>query len=172
LTGEVFYTRGVRRGPLALLASLVLAGVGTASAGVHITPSPLATSLSVSLSSRSPGARPVAVTLKVHAELQCGRLTAGTLVFRFPAAERLPKTIAAGDATISGHASAKVTVEGRTVSIVQKPRTGVMCDVIAPGVVTVLLSKDAGLGNPASPGLYTVSLLRGTNATNAQFRVR
>ncbi len=162
----------MRKGPLVLLTSLALAGVSIASAGVEITPSPLATSLSVSLSSRSPSARPVAVTLKIHAELQCGRLTAGTLVFRFPAAERLPKTIAAGSATISGQASAKVTVDGRAVTIIQKPRTGVMCDVIAPGIVTVLLAKTANVGNPASAGLYTVSLLRGTNATNAQFRVR
>jgi hypothetical protein len=157
----------------ALLASLVLAGlVGTASARIAITPSPLATSLEVGLSSRSPGARPVVVTLKVHAELQCGRLTQGTLVFRFPAAERLPKAVAPASVTIAGRASAKVTVDGRTVSIVQTPRTGAMCDVIAPGIVTVVLAKAANVGNPASPGLYTVSLMRGTNATNAQFRVR
>lgn len=162
----------MRRGPLALLASLILAGVGTASAGVAITPSPLATSLFVTLSSRSAGARPVAVALKVHAELQCGRLTTGVLVFRFPAAERLPKAIAASSVTIAGQAPRKVGVAGRSVTITQRPRTGVMCDVIAPGVVTIALARSANVGNPVHAGLYTVSLLRGTNATDAQFRVR
>ena len=155
-----------------MLASLTLIVAGSAAACVRTSPSPLATSLEVALSSAKAGARPVAVTLKVHAELQCGRLTGGALVFRFPAAERLPARMAGGDVKIAGQPVKAVAVHGRDVTITPRPRTGVMCDVIAPGTVPIVLTKPANVGNPAASGLYTVSLVRGRTATSAHFRIR
>jgi|SRR5581483_2249900 len=162
----------MRRGPLAVLGSFALVAAGAASAAVHTPPSPLATSLTVGVSSPKAGARPVAVTLKIVTELQCGRLTGGPLVFRFPAAERLPKTIPASGVSISGQAAESVAVAGRNVTVSLKPRTGIICDVIALGTAPVVFTKSANMGNPVRAGLYTVSLVRGHAATAARFRVR
>jgi hypothetical protein len=110
------------------------------------------------------GARPVALRLTVRTELQCGRPRGGPIVVAFPAAERMPASLQAGDVLVNGKAL-DATLSGHVVSIALPKTTGVTCDVIGPGTVSVVFTKRANLGSPLAPGTYHVSLrVRGTSA--------
>jgi len=55
---------------------------------------------------------------------------------------------------VDGKQPFSVKLAGRTLSIAMPPPTGVMCDVIAPGTATILVSRAARLGNPPVAGTY------------------
>jgi hypothetical protein len=126
---------------------------------------------SASLSSAAAGARPVALVVALHTELQCGRLRAGTVAIAFPAAMKLPKTVPASAVAVQGRRPAGVTLSGRTLSISPAPPVGVMCNVIAPGVARILVSKAALLGNPASAGTYPLGVRYGTETLRATLTI-
>ena len=113
------------------------------------------------------GARPAVLRLAVRAELQCGRPRGGPIVVVFPAAERMPASLQAGDVLVDGKALA-ATLSGHVVSIALPKTTGVTCDVIGPGTVSVVFTKTARLGNPVTAGTYHVSLrMRATSAVGS-----
>ena len=129
-------------------------------------------SLSVTLSNNRVGARPIVMTLALQTELQCGHLFGGTLVVRLPAGERVPKAIPAKAVLISGLPSRGVSVSGHELTV-QVPRpTGVMCAVLGPGTAKIVLTRAAGLGNPARAGSYRVSLTRAGDQLQARFTIR
>jgi hypothetical protein len=103
------------------------------------------------------GARPAALRLTLRTELQCGRLRGGPVIVVFPAAERMPTTLQAGDVLVNGKAL-DASLTGHVVSIALPKTTGVTCDVIGPGTVSVVFTKAANLGNPMASGTYHVSL--------------
>ena len=123
------------------------------------------------LSNAHAGARPVALVVSLHTELQCGKLRGNALALTFPAAARLPQTISASAIVVAGKRSSSVKVAGRTVSITMAPPTGMMCDSIAPGTAKILVSRAAQLGNPAAAGTYRLSVRYGTETLNAQLTI-
>jgi hypothetical protein len=152
-------------GVVASTALLLAGGVGAVVAGQ-------AGSVGVKLSSEGAGARPIAVTLAVRTELQCGRLVGGTIVARFPAAETVPKVIAKAAVLVGAKPSGGVVVNGHAVTVTVPRPAGVLCDVIGPGTAAVVLTRAANLGNPARAGNYTLAVQRGGNLLKGQFTIR
>ena len=140
---------------LAVLGIAVLSAAGAEADSV--APQTLPASASVTLSSSRAGARPVVLTLRMRYEMQCARPGPGPLVVTFPAGERLPAQIAAGDVLVDEGPATNVRRSGRTVSIGLPVRHGPLCDVIAPSVLTVVFDRGAQLGNPARVGNYAVA---------------
>jgi hypothetical protein len=124
-------------------------------------PSP---SLAVTLSSHSAGARPVAVTIAMHYEMQCGWPGPGVLTIRFPNAMVLPKQIATAAVVVDEKVSTGVSVAGRTVSVQLPQRPRIMCDVIGPGTVTVSFARGARIGNPKAAGSYALVAAHGSES--------
>ena len=125
---------------------------GGAAAAKPSADNPGLNSVSASLSSARAGARPVAVTLTMRMELQCGRLVGGTLVVRLPAQERVPATVAATAVQVAGKPAGAVTVKGHALTVAIPHPQGVMCDSIGPGKLTLILMRTANLGTPSLPG--------------------
>jgi hypothetical protein len=153
-------------GAVLSLAALI-GGAASAAPG----PLPPAGSASVVVSPARAGAQPVAMTLVLGYEMQCGYPGPGPLLVRFPPQERVPRVIAAGAVRADGRAVAAAPTAGNVVRIALPPRPQVMCDVIGPGRLTVVFSRTAGLGNPAAPGAYTLTARRGPTAFSARFAI-
>ncbi len=142
-----------------LLAVLGIAALTAAVAEADSVATPTRpASASVTLSSSRAGARPVVLTLRLRYEMQCARPGPGPLVVTFPAGERLPAQIAAGDVLVDEGPATSVQRSGRTVSIGLPIRHGPLCDVIAPSVLIVVFDRGAQLGNPPRAGNYAVAV--------------
>jgi hypothetical protein len=126
---------------------------------------------SASLSSAQAGARPVAIVVSLHTELQCGRLRGSALALTFPAAARLPRTMSASAIAVGGKRPSSVKLEGRTLSIAMAPPTGMTCDSIAPGTARIRVSPSPEVGNPAAAGTYTLAVDYGTETLNAPLKI-
>jgi hypothetical protein len=116
--------------------------------------------LAVTVSSDQAGASGVATMLRLRTELQCGTASGPPLVVVFPAAERVPRRLSPGAVRVNGRPVEAATVTGGRVSV-RVARPQVICDVIAPGTITIVFTRAAGLGNPPRPGSYAVSVRRG-----------
>jgi hypothetical protein len=136
---------------LAVLGIALFTAAAARTAGVAIP-----ASAAVQLSSSRAGARPVVLTLRLRYEMQCARPGPGPLVITFPAGERLPAQIAAGDVLVDDGPAAGVRRSGQTVSVGLPIRHGPLCDVIAPSVLVVVFDRGAQLGNPSRPGHYAI----------------
>jgi hypothetical protein len=169
-----FHLAATRR--IALTAGIACAAVGfpalTTGALLPATPSKRSNpdSMSVSLSSRRAGARPVAITVRLRTELQCGRLT-GSVAVRLPAEARLPRKIRASAVRIDGRPSSRVAIAGHTLSIGAPTVSGVICHVIAPGTTTIVLTRSANVGNPPAAGTYPVVLRHRGGTARASVRI-
>jgi len=126
---------------------------------------------SASLSSVHAGARPVALVVSLHTELQCGRLRGGALALTFPAAAQLPRTMHASAIAVQGRRPSSVKLANRTLSITMPPPTGVMCNVIGPGTAKIVVSRAAQLGNPATAGTYKLAVHYGTETLEATLKI-
>jgi hypothetical protein len=121
-------------------------------------------SLAVSLSSHAAGARPVAVAVVMHYEMQCNWPGPGVLTIRFPAAMVLPTHVASAAVLVDKKVVDGVRVAGRTVSVPLPQRPRIMCDLIGPGTVTVSFSRAAKLGNPKAAGSYSLLATHGSDS--------
>jgi hypothetical protein len=123
------------------------------------------------LSSSAAGAKSVRMTIALHTELQCGRLTGGPLVVTFPRQVHVPGQIAAASVLIGSRASRSVTVAGHVVTVAMPIPRGVMCDSIGPGIAKVTFTRASGLANPASAGAFAVKLRHGSETFAAAFKI-
>lgn len=145
-----------------ILATIVLAAATAAPAAaappvVPTTPGQLEVgSLTASLSSPRAGARPVVLTLRVHTYLVCGQ--PGPIVVRFPTGSTLPATLTPAAVLVNNAPAAAVAVHLRQVTITPARRSGITCNAVAPGLVTLRFTSSAQLGNPASAGTYTITV--------------
>ena len=135
------------------------------------TPSPLASSATVSVSSSRAGARPVALTLILRYEMQCGYPGSGSLTVKLPAAEQLPTRFAAGSAVLDGTRVAVTLTAGKELRVALPVQPHVMCDVIGPGKLTLAFTKTARLGNPAKAGTYSVSAQASSRSFQAALKI-
>lgn len=124
------------------------------------------------LSSAKAGAKPVALTLRVHYEMICGEPGAGRAVVSLPSASAVPRTIDGAAVLVNGKPAPSVTVSGHQVSIGMPPkRPGVTCMVVGPGTLTLTLTRAAGIGNPATAGTYTIRVQRNELAFTAKVAI-
>jgi hypothetical protein len=152
-----------------VLASLVLA---PATVALAASPSgPGNATASVAVSSARAGARPVALTVSLRTELQCGRLRGPSVALRLPPQARVPRTIGPSAVLVGGSAAAAVRVTGNTLSINLPRPTGMMCDSITMGVARIVVTRAANVGNPSAPGRYRVSVLQGATAATAPLAI-
>ncbi|MGD0714222.1 MAG: hypothetical protein ABSB24_08575 [Gaiellaceae bacterium] len=127
-------------------------------------PLPLTGSATAVAAPTTAGARPVALTLKLRYEMQCGRPGPGPLVVSLPAAERVPHTIVRGSVLVDGKPPASASVTGHVIVLTLPPQRGVICMVIGPGTLTAVFTRAAGLGNPAVAGSYPIAVRIGARA--------
>jgi hypothetical protein len=114
------------------------------------------------VSDASPGARPVALTIRLHTELQCGRFDATSITVSLPQSMRVPAAVSKTAVTVAGKPATSVATNGTRVLIhTAAPKAGVTCDVIAPGVVAIKFTRLAGLGNPLRAGSYAFGVVTG-----------
>jgi hypothetical protein len=106
------------------------------------------------LSDDGAGARPVALTISVRAELQCGRLRSSSITVSLPSAMRVPASLPRAAVSVSGRAAASVRTSGMDVIVQAARPQGITCDALGPGVARITFLRAAGLGNPARAGSY------------------
>lgn len=155
-----------------MLATAVVAVVFGTSGALAVVAPGLVHTATVMLSSARAGAEPVALTLELGYEMQCGYPGPGPVVITFPVAERVPAVLSRAEVLVGGHPAVSVGVSGHSVSVGLAPEPRVMCDVIGPGRLTVQFTSAAGLGNPSRPGSYTVEAARGSAFFSAAFTIR
>ena len=126
---------------------------------------------SVVASNAHAGARPVALVVSLHTELQCGKLRGGGLALTFPAAVRLPAQIPASAIAVDGVQPRSVKLAQRTLSITMPLPAGVMCYAIAPGTVKILVSRGAQIGNPTAAGTYNLAVHYRTETLQAKLKI-
>jgi hypothetical protein len=117
------------------------------------------------------GARPVELTLTLRLELKCGRPMSGPIIVVLPAAARVPASIPRAAVRLNGRPPSGMSVSHHVVGLALPRTTGLSCDVIAPGTLTVVFMRAAGVGNPAAPGTYPVSLRAGGTTAIAKLIV-
>jgi len=137
------------------VAAAVAAGSAQAARAPHVGPA-------------ASSARPVTVTLR-GVPLVCGK-PRGSFVVTFPAAVDLPPTIAAAAVHVNGQTAAKVGVHGRDVTVTVQPQTGITCQSIVLGRVTLAFGTGAGIG-AAKAGTYAVTVRQGTKRYKATLTV-
>jgi hypothetical protein len=129
-------------------------------------------SAAVALSSNLAGARPVALTLALRYEMQCGSPGVGPVTLTLPAKMAVPANIAASAVLVDGKAAPSLTRSGSKILVGLPPQPRIMCDSITLGTLTIVLTKAAGIGNPKSAGTYALEADRVAQTFSAKLRIR
>jgi hypothetical protein len=148
-------------------ALAVLYGAGSAPASIG-TPS-----ATVALSTHRAGARPVAVTLRLRYDMQCGWPGIGPLTIRLPTAMTVPlPAIRAATVLVDGKPPTHLASHGHRVELALPPRPQILCDAIAPGTLTITFTRASNLGNPRLPARYELHATKGSLAFQATLIIR
>ena len=124
------------------------------------------------LSTTKAGAKPVALTLKVHYEMQCNQPGLGKALVQLPQASSVPARIDRAAVLVNGTPAPAVSVSGHDVSITMPARrSGVTCMIMGPGTLTLTLTRAAGLGNPARAGAYMIRVHRNAQTFQAAVHI-
>jgi hypothetical protein len=118
------------------------------------------------------GARPVALTLRLHYDMQCNYPGPGPVTIRLPAALRVPRRLDHRAVLVDGKPSLGAALAGHVVTVELAPPPPVLCMVIAPGTLTIRFTAAARLGNPLRAGSYRVAAQRRELAFAATLRIR
>src|SRR5579884_178355 len=159
------YSRWMRLLALAV-ASAGIAVASALPAAAQEGPPPTATA-----SPARAGAAPMALTVKLHYEMVCGRPGRGPLVVTLPRAIRVPATIARSAVRLQGKAPASVAVAGHVVTIGVPAPTGISCFSITMGTLTTTFAPTARLGAPVRAGTYPVLARIGKHAFTARLSI-
>jgi hypothetical protein len=117
-------------------------------------------------------ARPVELRLSLGVELQCGRLQGRSILVALPAAMRVEASIPRSAVLVNDRPVAAVSVTGHSVRLTTPAASGgVICDVMAPGKVSIVFTRAAGVGNPRAAGTYTVTLRAGRTTGSAHLSI-
>jgi len=124
------------------------------------------------VSTSTAGAKHVRLIVSFRTELRCGRLMGSrTLVLGLPAKARVGATVPATAVTVGGTAASNVSVSGHTVTIALAPPRGAMCDSVRVGVAKIVVAGAAGIGNPGTPGTYSVRVAHGSETFAAPLTI-
>jgi hypothetical protein len=158
---------GVGATAIVFLALLVAASP----AGAGSKPPSVVPSMTVTASPRAARAHGIRLTLILRYEMQCNYPGAGPLVVTFPAALKLPKQFAAGAVKLAGK-PVTAKVDGRHVTVTVAPHTGILCDVMGPGSLTLAFTRDARLASPARAGFYRFTATHRKRAFTARLAIK
>ena len=89
----------------------------------------------------------------------------------FPSALKLPADFAAGTVLLSGK-PVHATVSGRQVAVTVPPHKGMLCNIVAPGSLTLVFTHAAKLANPVHAGSYRFTATHGTRAFTAALTIK
>jgi hypothetical protein len=153
----------VRTGPLAAALASGLAAAGLAAAAEPPT--------AVHLATVGAAARNVGITISTRTALHCGR-PLGTIAVTLPAAARVPQSIPPVDVRVNGKPAGAAATDGKTITVAAARPSGVMCDSIAIGAMTVAISGRAGVGSPPKPDRYTYTVTRSGRRWTTTIRIR
>jgi hypothetical protein len=158
-------------------ALLVLAGFAATAAQATATQSlPIRVlkaetpTLTVKLSSSRAGAKDVTLTLSYMTALRCGHPSTGVTV-DLPAAAGVAAKIAGSAVHMNGRPVSAVVVRKHSLAVSPPRVSGVTCDSIVNGTVTLVLGAGAEIANPAHAGTYQVSVASGTSHLTATYSV-
>jgi hypothetical protein len=129
-------------------------------------------SAAAALSSNLAGARPVALTVTLRYEMQCGSPGIGPVTLTLPAKMAVPTRIAASSVLVDGKAPPSLMRSGSKILVGLPPQPRIMCDSITLGTLTIVLTKAAGIGNPQSAGTYALEADRVSQTFGAKLRIR
>jgi hypothetical protein len=115
--------------------------------------------------------RPVALTYRMPAELQCGHLRASSVRLELPRAMSVPRIIVPRRIRVNGETARSVETSGHTIVIGIRQPSGIQCDAISTGTLTVTITGGAGLGNPPAAGLYAFRITVGTTTAAPRLRI-
>ena len=118
------------------------------------------------------GARPVALTLVLTYEMQCGYPGPGPLTIDLPSEERVPGALVRSQVLVDGQPARSVSISGHAVTIGLAAPPRIMCMVIGMGRLTILLTRASGLGNPVRAGSYAITATRASSEFSASFAIR
>ncbi len=127
--------------------------------------------MTVTASTHDAKARAVRFTVTLRYEMQCAYPGPGPLVVTFPSALKPPADFAAGTVLLSGKPVA-ATVSGRQVAVTVPPHKGMLCDIVAPGSLTLVFTHAAKLANPARAGSYRFTATHGRRAFTAALTIK
>lgn len=127
--------------------------------------------VAVSDSSSRPGARPVQLSLTFRTMLQCGS-AAGVWNVTLPAAAHVPSSVDAGAVLVNRRAASKVAVDANRISVTVARSGGILCDIVAPGKVTLVFTRSAALGNPAHAGRYGLTVAHARTSLRGMLKIR
>lgn len=129
-----------------------------------------ALALTIALSSHAAGAQ-VQIAVRATYDMQCG-WPGPRIEVVLPSAERLPARITRTSVLVDGKPPAAVARSGQTVSLTVARPSGAMCDAIGPGVVRVVFTRAANLGNPRRVGRYRLTVRHGNEMMSGAFSIR
>ena len=132
-----------------------------------------AQSASAALSSNLAGAHPVALTVELHYQMQCGSPGLGPVTLALPATMSVPAKIARSSVLVDGKITPSLTRSGSKLMVGLPAQQGVvMCDSIGPGTLTIVVTRAAGIGNPDGAGTYALAIEKGALTFGAKLRIR
>lgn len=146
---------------LACLAALLAAGAAGARPADDLT---------IAVSSHSAGAKGVALTLSYETMLQCGRPRA-TASIHLPFAAAVPAKVGAADVTMNGHPVGSAVLRRHVLTVTAPKVTGMLCNSITTGKVTLVVAASAHLANPAKAGSYRVTVVSGGSTHSGTYTV-
>lgn len=153
-------------------AAIIVGGLAASTAGARATPVSPVPSATVAASSHRAGARPVALTLRIRYEMQCGWPGAGPLTIRLPDAMVVPTALARSAVLLDGKPAASVGHRGHRIVLGLPPRPQILCDVIGPGALTIVFTRRARFGNPSIAGIYRLRVTKGSLAFDARLTIQ
>src|SRR5262249_48307155 len=139
-----------------LLALAIAAGAITAPAAATPPIEDVKDSATVVASPAAASARPVALALRLHYEMLCAQPGKGPAVVSFPRALRLPAAIPAAAVLVDGKAASSLKADGKVLTIGLAPMPGVICQSLVPGILKIVFTRSARIGNPSRAGVYAV----------------
>lgn len=143
----------MRRGLVGVAASLLTLLIAVPLGGAASGPPIAVQSMTVGASPHAARAHHVRLTIDFRYVMQCNYPGAGPLVVTFPSTVKLPKRFAAGSVKLSGKPVA-AKVSGHDVTVTIPPPTGLLCNTIGPGLMTLVFTPVAKLANPTHAGSY------------------
>jgi hypothetical protein len=126
--------------------------------------------LTVAVSSHAAGAKGVRLTLSYESMLQCGRPRAGASI-HLPVAAAVPATIAAASVTMNGRPVGSAVLRRHVLSVTAPKTTGMLCNSITTGTVTLVIAPSARVANPAQAGTYRVTVVSGGSTHSGTYAV-